>query len=335
MKISASLYSCKGKNLEDLVRDLDLHHIDKFHIDCNDDPEVFRDISRIREISKTPIDLHIISENPPKYFDEVRKYRIEYVELQYENLKSYVKIPRIDGTEFGLSIHSETPIEVFEPYRNRCSFILLMTTIPGQSGGVFARENFRKIRQLRNAYPGKRICVDGGVNAEVSFILRNMGVDTIVSGSYLVNNDSLGAALLRMRIENIQSHFLIRDFMIEMDDLPVLKYTEATVSKVLQTIEDYNLGLTFYIDDNEKFYGLSSNADVRKGLLKNLDNLDKTTIDQVINTNPVCIDQDATIEEMLEIVKSQHFLVSFLPVLDKERNLVGAITFFNLIRGEL
>ena len=123
----------------------------------------------------------------------------------------------------------------------------------GKSGGVFGKENFRKIRQLRNTYPGKRICVDGGVNAEVSFILRNMGVDTIVSGSYLVNNDSLGVALLKMRTENIHSYFLVKEFMIDLDDLPVLEYGNATIKSVLRIIEDYNLGFTFYLDQNSKF----------------------------------------------------------------------------------
>ena len=184
MKISASLYSSKERDLEDLVHDLDLHHIDKFHIDCNDDPSVFKDIEKIRSISKTPIDLHIISKNPEAYFESIRELGIEFVQLQYEKLDKYCDIPMIEGTEFGMSILSDTPVEVFEPYREYCSFILLMTTTPGKSGGVFGKENFRKIRQLRNTYPGKRICVDGGVNAEVSFILRNMGVDTIVSGSY-------------------------------------------------------------------------------------------------------------------------------------------------------
>ena len=335
MKISASLYSSKEKNLEDLVHDLDLHYIDKFHIDCNDDPAVFDDISRIREISSTPIDLHIISEHPEKYFENIQKYQIEYVQIQFENLNHFVEIPQYENTEFGIAILSETSVALLKPYRESCSFILLMTTTPGKSGGVFGRENFSKIREIRTTYPGKRICVDGGINGEVSFILRNMGVDTIVSGSYLVNHDSIGAALLNMRTENIHSHFLVKDFMIGMDDIPVLKYKEATLHSVLRAIEDYNLGFTCYLDKAGKFYGLSSNADIRKGLLKNLDDLDNTHVDQIVNTDPVTIDQDATIDEMLKIIKKQRFLVSFLPVLDKEKHLVGAVTFFNLIRGEL
>jgi len=41
------------------------------HIDCNDDLSVFEDIKRIRKISKTPIDLHIISSRPEAFFDGI------------------------------------------------------------------------------------------------------------------------------------------------------------------------------------------------------------------------------------------------------------------------
>ena len=65
MKISASIYST-SRDLEQVVRELDNHRIDFFHVDCNDDPKVFDDIINIRKWSKTPIDLHIISKTPEK-----------------------------------------------------------------------------------------------------------------------------------------------------------------------------------------------------------------------------------------------------------------------------
>lgn len=67
MKISASIYSDKQRSLEEIIRDLDAHQVDLFHVDCNDDPSVFQDIERIRKISKTKIDLHLITANPSAY----------------------------------------------------------------------------------------------------------------------------------------------------------------------------------------------------------------------------------------------------------------------------
>ena len=104
MKISASIYSNKEKDLNTLVRELDAHHIDMLHVDCADDDKVFDDIARIRKVSTTPIDLHIISSEPEKYFDRIEKLNIEYVSFQYENLKKLPVLPSNSSTKFGFII---------------------------------------------------------------------------------------------------------------------------------------------------------------------------------------------------------------------------------------
>ena len=71
MKISASLYSTKTKKIETLTEELDSVNIDMLHVDFNDKKinadKIEDDIRRIRKASKTPIDLHIISETPSVY----------------------------------------------------------------------------------------------------------------------------------------------------------------------------------------------------------------------------------------------------------------------------
>ena len=71
MKVSGSIYSNGSKSLLQVVRDLDLCHVDFLHVDCTDDLGVFDDIRAIRKISSTPIDLHIISNRPEKFFNEI------------------------------------------------------------------------------------------------------------------------------------------------------------------------------------------------------------------------------------------------------------------------
>jgi pentose-5-phosphate-3-epimerase/CBS domain-containing protein len=334
MKISASIYSYKNQKLEDIITDLDRNHIDMFHIDCNDDPEVFRDIERIRKISTTPVDLHIISAEPERYYDLINEYKIEYVQFQYENLKQRISPPKNGTTSYGLGIISTTPCSVFDEYKDDFSFILFMTTIPGESGGQFQKENFRRIRKFRNKYQDKELHVDGGINDEVSFILRNMGVSSVVSGSYIANNYSVGSALLGLKLNNVNSHYRISDFMIDAEDLPILDITKTDVKEVLITIEKYKLGFVFYHDENRQFAGLSSNADVRKGLLKNLSDLNAVKLTDIVNPNPVSISEESTITDMLNLIKSKNFIISFLPVINKNNEPVGGVTFFNMIRSE-
>lgn len=72
MKISASVYSSKSQSLPEIVNDLDVHGADLFHIDCNDDLSVFDDIAEIKQLSKTPVDLHIISPNPKNFSQKLK-----------------------------------------------------------------------------------------------------------------------------------------------------------------------------------------------------------------------------------------------------------------------
>ncbi len=334
MKISASIYSNKDRTVEDLAQELDQCHIDYFHVDCNDDISVFDDIKRIRAVSNTPIDLHVISDTPEKYLPLIEEHKVEYVSFQYENLPGKLSLPQSEHTQFGLAIVSDTPIEVFEDYQDTCSFVLIMTTTPGQSGGKFRPDNFRKVRDFRNTYPGVSIEVDGGVNDEVGFILRMMGVNSVVSGSYLVNNASIPTALLHLKSSIIHSDFKVGDFAIPLENCPVLTDGQYEVKDIIRKIEDYNLGFTFFTDEKGKFTGLSSNADVRHGMLKHLDDLNAITTEDIINRTPVTVEENQTISQLLHLIQSKKFVISFLPVVNPEGKLTGGLSFIHLIRSE-
>ncbi len=335
MKISASVYSSKSESLPEIINDLDVHGADLFHIDCNDDMSVFEDIAEIKQLSKTPIDLHIISTEPEKFFAKIEELNVDYVTFQYENLQSKLSIPASISARLGLAITSDTDISVFKTYAKEFDFILFMTTTPGQSGGVFEKNNFKKIREFRQQFPDKDIHVDGGVNGEVSFILRNMGVYSSVSGSYLMNSESMGAAMLNLKTHEVDSHFQIKDFMRTVDEIPLLKLKDRSVASILQSIEDYNLGFTILIDDNGKLDGIVTNADVRKGLLKHIDNLNDVSVTDITNSNPAKVNENFSVMELLRFIKQQSFAISYLPVVDDSNKVTGAVTFFNLIKGEL
>jgi len=335
MKISASVYSSKSQSLPEIIKDLDVHGADLFHIDCNDDMSVFDDIAEIKQLSKTPVDLHIISSEPEKFFSKAAELNVDYVTFQYENLKQKLTVPVSITAKLGLAITSETDISVFEDYAEKFDFILFMTTTPGQSGGVFDKSNFKKIRQFRQKFPDKRIHVDGGVNGEVSFILRNMGVYASVSGSYLMTSESMGAAMLNLKTHEVDSHFQVKDFMRTADELPLLKLKDRSVTGILQSIEDYDVGFTILIDENGKLDGIVTNADVRKGLLKHTDNLNDVSVEDITNTNPVKANENFSVMELLRFIKQQSFAISYLPVVDDTNKVTGAVTFFNLIKGEL
>lgn len=334
MKISASIYSDKNRPLKEVIKDIEEHQVDLLHVDCNDDLSVFEDIKQIREWTDIPVDLHVITSNPSKYYDLLRENPVEYITFQYEDLEEPLKIPSDISGKKGLAIITPTDIDVFEPYEN-FDFILIMATIPGQSGGKFDAFNFTKIRQFRKKFPEKSIHVDGGVNGEVSFILRNMGVSSSVSGSYLFNSPSIGHALMNLTKREVESSYEVKDFMIPLEECPLVELENISFAKVLQSIEKGGLGFCLVVDKDKLFKGLISNADIRKGLLKNLEDFNAIDVKNLINNKPISIPENATVYDMLQVIKSCSFPIMYLPVLEKSGKSAGIVNFVNLIKAEL
>lgn len=335
MKISASIYSNKDRLLEDLVRDLEACGVDFAHVDCNDDLGVEDAIARIRAISPMPIDLHIISAEPEKFYPMIARHKVDFVTFQYEDLGGHMPAFPDLGCQYGLAITTDTPNEVFGPFAQHCDFILFMTTTPGKSGGTFQSANFKKIRDFRRHFPATRVHVDGGVNAEISFVLRNMGVYSAVSGSFLVNAENVPLAYLKLLVQKHRNHLQVADVMHTLDELPILPVEDLLIAAVLRKIEDYKMGYCLLTNPDGTLAGLVTNADVRRGILSNIEHLSALNARDLVNYSPKYIAPTATISEMLATVKGFSFLVQFLPVLDADKKLVGAVNFNQLILGEL
>lgn len=333
MKISASIYSDKNRSLKEVIQDLEEHQVDLLHVDCNDDLGVFDDIKQIRELCTIPIDLHIITAEPSKYYQLLEENPCEYVTFQYEDLKEPLKIPESVPGRKGIAVITPTSVSIFNEFKE-FDFILIMATIPGQSGGKFDTVNFGKIREFRKMFPGKSIHVDGGVNAEVSFILRNMGVTSAVSGSYLFKAASIGNALMNLTKREIESHYKVEDFMIPLVEAPYLDEQDLTTKNILSSIESGNIGFTL-VTSNQQLAGIVSNADVRKGLLRHLDDLNNIDPSEFVNRTPVTINSNATVLEMLQLIKHSKFPIIYLPVVNNDGEAQGIVTFVNLIKGEL
>lgn len=336
MKISASLNAYRReKDLHGLVRELDAHYTDMFHIDCKDNPEVFEHIRQIRSISQTPIDLHVISPHPEKFFPIIQELDIEYVSLQIEPLKEVPALPKGGKTKFGLSFSNSTPVEAFAPYSETFHFLMLMCTTPGESGGTFTRQSFQKINEAKHLFPRTKIQVDGGVNNTIAYILRLQGVDTIVSGSYLMNHESLAAGMLSFFQTPAQEadSFCLSDFAIPARYMPVLREEEVSFYKVLETIEQHRQGFVLIVNNHGQLKGVITNADVRRALLTSRSAPESIPAKLLINYHPLYIEETATVHRLLQLVNQHSSIVLFLPVVNQNGELTGTVLLNNLIRA--
>lgn len=161
-----------------------------------------------------------------------------------------------------------------------------------------------------------------------------MGVYASVSGSFLFNAESLGFALLNLKTLENESHFQVKDFMMSGDEVPVLMPENRSFENVLRNIEQYQMGFTILVDNKNNLEGIISNADVRKGLLNNINTLSAITEIDITNRTPITVNENATVVELIRLIKSKKFPITYLPVVNDTNKLVGALTFFNLVKGE-
>ncbi|MFN8277742.1 MAG: CBS domain-containing protein [Chitinophagales bacterium] len=332
MKISASIYSNKERPVLETVKDLVDHGVDMLHIDCNDDPRVFDDIAAIRTFTKTPIDLHLITPEPEKYYDALHQFQPEMVSLQWESMLRHPELPNIHNTSFGLALKTETPVDILQQASGYC-YTMLMSTTPGASGGAFRIENFQRINKVCQQFPRLKIQVDGGVNDAIAFILRLQGVQSVVSGSYLMNHQTIGSGLLSFyRLPKSDSNILISDFMLPLEQTPMVKEENGSFLELLQLMEDFRQGYVMITEANGILKGVISNADLRRGLLKHFHQPHQLSASSIMNRTPITISKHATLYDMLEKIQSLPFIILFLPVIDESGRLCGSVLLNQLVR---
>jgi ribulose-phosphate 3-epimerase len=334
MKLSASVFSSKNKELLEVIHDLDLYQIDFCHIDSIEDSSVFEKIDLISQNSSIPIDLHLITNNPLFYIEEIKSRDIKQVSFQYENLPKDFIFPKMNDTKIGLAIHiqNQNINEIISLYKNQLDYFLLMMTTPGISGGLFEIKNLKLIHNLVQEYPNVIFQVDGGVNNDIAYILRIFGIDTVVIGSYMMNHEDLGAAVLNLKSKSSSSDILVSDFMIHRAFLPILDIEKSCIREVLIEMQKTKLGIVF-CKNNNKFEGIITNADIRKYLLSNNYNPNDSIL-KCLNQNPKKILETFTIKKMLEYINDCEFPILVLPILNSDNHLLGAISFHKLLKSD-
>ena len=66
-----------------------------------------------------------------------------------------------------------------------------------------------------------------------------------------------------------------------------------------------------------------------------MDDLNAVNAEDFINKDPLSIQEDAAVYDMLKLIKMSDFPVMYLPVLKKGGFATGIVTFVNLVKGEL
>jgi ribulose-phosphate 3-epimerase len=147
---------------------------------------------------------HLMVKNPSTWFDDVLPYS-DFVFIHAEideDVASGLDEIRRSGCGAGLCLSMETSVDFAQDLAGKFDALMLLTIPePGRSGQKFDPDALAKIRRANDlrARGEFRICVDGGINDQNVGLL---GVEDVVSGSYVLNGDSPRRQVMRLQTSN-------------------------------------------------------------------------------------------------------------------------------------
>ncbi|MBQ9571924.1 MAG: KpsF/GutQ family sugar-phosphate isomerase [Acidaminococcaceae bacterium] len=123
----------------------------------------------------------------------------------------------------------------------------------------------------------------------------------------------------------------VGDIMHGGSENPVVKGT-VTVTEALFVITDKGLGAVSVVDENDIMIGLLTDGDIRRGLSKGMDFL-KRPVTELMTRDPKYITRDKLAAQALHIMESHKPKpITVLPVIDKERHVIGLLHMTDLVR---
>lgn len=124
-------------------------------------------------------------------WEQVLVLQTDNIIVHAESQLAEKKIIRDNKIKWGLAINPETDINQVARLADQYDFIQLMGVIPGAQGQEFHPAITEKIILLKDRGIAKPIWIDGGINPQSVKYLRNLDIDTLVVGSYLLESSNI------------------------------------------------------------------------------------------------------------------------------------------------
>jgi len=210
--LAPSILSADFSNLSQQIRLTEMGGADWIHCDVMDGhfvPNITIGpviVKATRKITKRPVDVHLMIENPDKYLKAFVDAGANYLSVHVEEVVHLNRtINRIKefGCKAGVVVNPATPINSIVDVAEYIDLLLIMTVNPGFGGQKFIPNSIRRIEEavaLRTKCKAKFLIeIDGGVNNETIIAAKKAGVDVFVAGSAIFSADNITAATAELK----------------------------------------------------------------------------------------------------------------------------------------
>ncbi|WP_112180803.1 MULTISPECIES: ribulose-phosphate 3-epimerase [Paraliobacillus] len=207
-KIAPSILSADFARLKDEITDVERGGADYIHVDVMDGhfvPNITIGpliVNAIRPVTTLPLDVHLMIDNPDDYIDAFADAGADIISVHVEacvHLHRTIHAIKARGVKAGVVINPGTPVEMLYPILKDVDLVLFMTVNPGFGGQSFIADVLSKVEQAaiwrREFAPHVEFEVDGGINEETAKLCTDAGVDVLVAGSAIFNQQDRHEAI--------------------------------------------------------------------------------------------------------------------------------------------
>ena len=201
IKISPSILSADFTRLADQVREAEEAGVDYIHVDVMDGhfvPNITIGplvVKALRPITKLPLDVHLMIENPELYIEDFSKAGADIITVHQEattHLHRTIQQIHDLGIKAGVSINPSTSVRTLDEIICDVDLILVMSVNPGFGGQSYIHSCTNKIRKVREMLDDRGVSadleVDGGVNVDTVNEVISAGANAFVAGSAIFND---------------------------------------------------------------------------------------------------------------------------------------------------
>lgn len=196
VRIAPSLLSVDFARMADQIAMLEAAGADWLHVDVMDGVFVpnlsfgVKVIETVRALTTLPLDVHLMTVEPEKYFDSFAKAGANGLTIHVETAPHlHRQLMRIKdlGCTAGVTMNPGTSLETVREVAGDLDLLLIMSVNPGFGGQRFISQTLDKIRRARQLLDGigsrAVLEVDGGVARDTIRACHQAGADTFVAGN--------------------------------------------------------------------------------------------------------------------------------------------------------